>query len=134
MRDDNRTPLPLVEEELVVDKKMVSDGRVVVSTRTKLVEEAQDVELGGAVADVERVPLGIVVDAAPEIRVEGDVTIVPVVEERLIVEKRLVLVEEIRIRRTATFRTEHVEARLRKQHATVERISEDEEAKEIDHG
>ena len=31
------------------------------------------------------------VDAAPQVRTEGDVTIIPVVEEVLVVEKRLVL-------------------------------------------
>lgn len=79
--------------------------------------------------DVERVPVDIVVDAPPEMRREGDVTIIPVVEERLVVEKRLVLVEEIHIRQRTVFQKERVEAELRKQRVTVERINAD-EAKE----
>jgi hypothetical protein len=37
------------------------------------------------------------VDVAPEVRVEGNVTIIPVLEEVLVVEKRLVLKEKLHI-------------------------------------
>ena len=126
--EDNK--LPLVEERLVVAKHDVTDGEVRVRTRTTTETEALDIDLLDEEVDVERVAVGQVVDAIPQVRTEGDVTIVPVLEERLVVEKRLVLVEEIRIRRRSTFRTERVEAELRKQQATVERISEDDHAKE----
>jgi stress response protein YsnF len=43
--------------------------------------------------------MGRMVETAPEIRTESDVTILPVVEEVLVVEKRLVLKEELHIRR-----------------------------------
>ena len=48
-------------------------------------------------------------------------TIVPVLEEVLIVEKRLVLKEELRIRRSRSQETEEIPVRLRKQRAVVER-------------
>jgi stress response protein YsnF len=57
-------------------------------------------------------------------RIEGDTTIIPVVEEILVVEKRLVLVEEIRIRQVATTDEVSIPVTLRKQTATVERIDE----------
>ena len=47
--------------------------------------------------DVQRVPVNRVLDAPAETRVEGDVTIIPIMEERLKVEKQLILREEIRI-------------------------------------
>jgi Domain of unknown function (DUF2382) len=47
--------------------------------------------------DVQRVPVNRILDAPAETRVEGDVTIIPVMEERLKVEKQLILREEIRI-------------------------------------
>ncbi len=43
-------------------------------------------------------PVGRVVDEAPAARAEGDTTIIPVVEERLVVVKQLFLVEEIHVR------------------------------------
>ncbi len=49
---------------------------------------------------VERVPVNRIVDRAPETRQEGDVTIIPVIEEVITVEKRLLLREEVRIRRS----------------------------------
>jgi hypothetical protein len=51
---------------------------------------------------VERVPVNRIVDAVPETRQEGDVTIIPVIEEVITVEKRLLLREEVRIRRSRT--------------------------------
>jgi stress response protein YsnF len=56
---------------------------------------------------VERVPLGVPVDVAPPVREEGDVLIVPVLEEQLVIQTRLILKEELRItrhRRSETFR------------------------------
>lgn len=53
-------------------------------------------------ADVERVPVNRIVDGPVETRQEGDVTIVPVVEEVVTVQRRLLLKEEVRIRRRRT--------------------------------
>jgi stress response protein YsnF len=61
------------------------------------------------------------IDAAPSVRTERGVTIVPVVEERLVVEKRLVLREEIHIRQTTRTQSVEVPVTLRKQYAVVER-------------
>lgn len=58
---------------------------------------------------------------APQVRIEGDVTIVPVMEEVLVIEKRLMLVEEIHIRRVATREDVSIPVELRKQRATIER-------------
>lgn len=132
MHDEKQ--LPLVEEELVVDRKTVSDGRVLVSTHTATVTDFAEICLRDDGVVIERVSLDNVVDAAPQVRIEGDVTIIPMLEERLVVEKRLVLVEEIRIRRTTAIPTERVEAELRKQSVTVERINADKTAQEKSDG
>jgi stress response protein YsnF len=67
------------------------------------------------------VPIDRLVDVAPAIRTEGDVTIIPVVEEILVVETKLVLKEEVHIRRTLTKETVEQSVTLRKQRAIVER-------------
>ncbi len=51
--------------------------------------------------EVERVPLGRVVESAPPVREENGVTIIPVMEEVVVTETRLVLKEELHIRRDA---------------------------------
>lgn len=57
----------------------------------------------------------------PGIRLEGDTTIIPVVEEQLVVEKRLVLVEEIHVvRRTGTM-VQNIPVALRSERAEIER-------------
>ena len=66
-------------------------------------------------------PVGCIVETAPDVRTEGDLTIVPVVEEVLVVEKRLVLKEELHIRRTSQTEVVEVPVTLRKQRAVVER-------------
>ena len=103
--NDDRT-IPLYEEQVAVTKKAVISDRVRVSTsveeRSILVEE--DLERGGL--HVERVAVDRPVQSAPDPRQDGDTLIVSIVEERLVVEKRLFVVEEVRLTRTST--TEHV--------------------------
>ncbi|TQN59155.1 DUF2382 domain-containing protein [Agrobacterium tumefaciens] len=113
--------LSLIEEQLVVDKLAVSDGRVRVSTKTDFVTEIAEARLDSENVEVTRVPIGREVQEAPSVRTDGDVTIVPVMEEILVVEKRLMLVEEIHIRRVATTEDVSIPVELRKQRATVER-------------
>ena len=119
-RDDEGT-LALVEEGLSVGKAKVNTGRVDVRTITDTFQQTVDVELQHDATSVTRVPIGREVAVVPQIRTEGDVTIVPVLEEILVIEKRLFLKEEIHIRRTSE--TEHVESlvTLRRQRAVVER-------------
>ena len=122
---DGRTTevIPLTEEELHLEKRSVAGGKVRVRTVTEVTEEVARATLDGESVEVTRVPVGREVGTAPSVRTEGDVVIVPVLEEVLVVEKRLVLKEELHIRRQATQETVEVPATLRKQRAVVERLS-----------
>jgi uncharacterized protein (TIGR02271 family) len=113
--------IPLIEEELAVEKMVVPDGRVEVRTRTEVEKENLDVDLVQQDVEIERIPLNQVVDAAPPVRTEGETTIIPVLEERLVVTKQLILVEEIRMTRKSSVHTQSVSAELRKQRVSVER-------------
>lgn len=117
--------LPLVEERLVVGKRQVESGRVRISLTTEAVAETVRETLRGRHAEVERIPFGHEVTQAPQTRQEGDVLIVPVVEEILVIEKRLVLKEEIHLRfiDSETVVEQAVERRV--QHAKVERLQPD---------
>ena len=128
MADERTTEvIPLIEEELHLEKRSSVTGKVRVRTETEAVEEIARATLDGENVEVTRVPVGREVSAAPAVRTEGDVVIVPVLEEILVVEKRLVLKEELHIRRQV--RTEQVEVpvQLRKQRAIVERLAADED-------
>lgn len=66
-------------------------GRVRGRTETEVVDGLAIADLESSAIEVRRVPIDRVVDTAPDIPVEGDVTIIPVLEEVVMVEKRLIL-------------------------------------------
>lgn len=113
--------IELVAEQLRVGKRRVVTGRVDVRTVTDTVEETVRSTLRGESVEVVHVPVGREVEVAPTIRTEGDVTIIPVLEEVLVVETRLVLKEEIHIRRISRSDTVETTVPLRRQRAVVER-------------
>jgi stress response protein YsnF len=55
------------------------------------------------------------------VRTEGDVTIVSIIEERLVVEKRLFVVEELHLRRTSVVEQVELPTTLRRMSVSVER-------------
>lgn len=117
--------VPLVEEVAHLDVRAVETGRVRVSTHTETVEEVARAELHGEAVEVTRVPVNRpVTGPPPTMRQEGDVTVVPVFEEVLVVETRLVLKEELHIRKRATVEAVEVPVTLRRQSAQVERVEE----------
>jgi hypothetical protein len=71
---------------------------------------------------VERRRIGEPVASAPDVRYEGDTMIIPVLEEVLVVEKRLMLQEEIRVTRHRSAVRTPQRVTLRSEQARVERI------------
>ncbi len=116
--------LEVVEERLAVGKARVAGATVRVSTTTEVVEETAEVELDRYRVEITRVPIGKTVETAPLARVEGDTTIVPVIEERFVVVKQLFLAEELHIRHVVEREVVREPVRLRRQRATVERSGE----------
>jgi uncharacterized protein (TIGR02271 family) len=114
--------VPLLEEELSVSKRVVPKSRVQVSTITREREEVVDELLACEHVEVERTPIGKPIDAMPSVREEGDTIIVPVVEEVLVVERHLLLREEVRIRRVRGTERHQQRVTLRKQEAVVTRL------------
>lgn len=118
---DRETIIPLLEEELSVAKRVVETARVSVSRVTHNHEQMVDEILQHEKVEVERVPMDRPIETMPSIRQEGDVTIIPVVEEVLKVERRLVLKEEVHIRRIKTTERHQERVMLRRQEALVSR-------------
>jgi uncharacterized protein (TIGR02271 family) len=121
--DDDK--LQLFAEELSVSKEMLETGRVRVSTHTHEREAFVDENLAHEHVEIDRIPVGRRVDAIPSVRQEGDTTIVPVVEEVLVVERHLVLKEEVHIKRVRTTERHQEKVTLRHQEAVVTRQSHD---------
>ena len=116
--------IPITEEEAQVSVEPHIEARVRVSTRTSEVEDRVAATLESADVHVTRVPINQFVDVAPDVRSDGDITIIPVLEEVLVVEKRLVLKEEIHVQRIRAAETVEVPVVLRKQVAKIERIDD----------
>lgn len=132
MPEDPEIVIPIVAEELIVDKERVPTGSVRVHRRVETREEKLALPLVRERVDVRRVPIGKVVDGPLPVRKEGDTTIVPVVEEVLVQKTEFRLVEEIRITRTV-IRDHHSETvTLAKQTAEVEKIGPEGESKTLD--
>ena len=113
--------IPLVQEDIVISKHEVETGRVRVRTEVQWHTEHARADLFRNHVEVERVPVGREIEAVPPVREDGDMVIIPVVEEVLVVEKRLVLKEEIRLKRTRTVEQIDEPVRLRVMEAVVER-------------
>jgi stress response protein YsnF len=116
-----RQVVPRVEEELVVEKRERPGATVQVRTHTHEREETIDEVLHDEKVDVRRVPIDRYVDTPASIRKEGDTTIVPVHAEVLIVEKRLLLKEEVHITKRTRERRETQRVSVRSQSADVDR-------------
>lgn len=127
---DGAMAVPLAAEELRVSTRENVTGRVRVRTVLDVTKEMVRQELESEHLTVTRVPVDQLIEAAPPIRTEGDVTIIPIVEEILVVETRLVLKEEVHIRRTSTKEFVEQPVTLRKQRAVVEEIDGDGQAEQ----
>ncbi len=113
--------VPVVEETAVVRKERVAAETVRLHKRVHEEEEVLDVPVQTEAIEVERVPVGRWLDAPAEVRREGDTTVYPVVEEVLVVEKRLRLVEEVRVTRRQETRRVQERVALRREEVVVER-------------
>ena len=113
--------IPLVEERLSVGKRQVETGRVRVHVTVDEHEEMVTQQLMRDDLQVERVPKNVRLTEVPHVRLEGNTTIVPVVEEVVVVEKALMLVEEIHICRRSVAEETQIPVTLRSERATVER-------------
>jgi uncharacterized protein (TIGR02271 family) len=116
--------IPLVEERVSIAKRQVEAGRLRVRISVEEREELVPVELAHDEVEVERIPKNLPLSELPGVRLEGNTTIIPVVEEVVVVEKRLVLVEEIHVRRKTGTETQEIPVTIRSETAAVERDGE----------
>jgi len=125
LEDGQPFMIPVIEEKIKVQKREQLSGiveiRKTVNERTQTVDEpllAQEVE-------VQRVAINRFVDEAVPVRHEDDTMIIPLLEEVLVVEKRLLLREEVHVKtvrrelhnpQEITLREERVEVVRRPDH------------------
>jgi len=119
--DDTRV-IPVIEETLDVQKRQVETGGVRI---TKVVHEREEVVNVPRVREevtVERVTLNRIVDTPVSMRQEGDTLIIPLLEEVTVMEKRLMVKEELRITKRRIEEQASQQVTLRREEVVVERL------------
>lgn len=122
VEDGERRVVPVVEEELDVQKRTVETGRVRITKVAHEREEVVDEPLLREEVNIERVPVNRVVEGPVQVRREGNTLIVPLLEEVLVVEKRLMLKEELHITKRRFETREPRAVTLRTEEANIERV------------
>lgn len=119
--DEEAPVIPVIEEELVTGTRPVRTGSVTVQKHVEKSRKRVEAPLVRDEVEVRHVPVNRVVRAVPEVRQSGDTIIVPVVEEELVITKRLVLKEEIHLVRRRTKERVSRDVELNRERAVVER-------------
>jgi uncharacterized protein (TIGR02271 family) len=117
--------LPVIAEELEVLREKVSTGAVRVRIEPMEAQTPVQLESISEEVDVERVAVGREVEARVEPWHEGDVLVVPVYEETVVLQRRIVLKEELRLRPRRERRAWEETVPLRRDRAQVERRQAD---------
>lgn len=120
--DGGSLVIPVLLETVNVRKRKRITGGVRVTKHVRTSDRIIEPVRAEETVEVERVPVNRQVSEPPPVRQEGDVTIVPILEEVLVVEKRLILREELRITRRHREITERHRVTLRREEVEIERL------------
>ena len=114
--------IPVIEEHLNIDKKTVETGRYKIKKTVSQEEYSEDIPTIHEKVDIQRVQVNKYIDTLPDVRYEGDTTIIPVIKEVVVVEKKLMLVEEIHVTRTNSEVSVKVKDKIRKENIEINKI------------
>jgi stress response protein YsnF len=120
MKGERELVIPEIEETAEIGTRMVETGVVRITKHVHDVERTFHPTLHDQRVRVERVPVNRVIKNPPEVRTEGETTIIPIVEEVMV--KLLLLKEEVRITRENVNKpAEPRDVTLRREEVIVER-------------
>lgn len=125
-QEDLTIKIPVIEEQLFVEKKLVETGKIRISKTVSEQVEPLRIVLKHDEFDVERRTINQYVEALPPaIRHEGDTMIFSILREELVVQKKIVLVEEVRVTKRQSENEETRHVNLRREDIKVERLGPD---------
>jgi uncharacterized protein (TIGR02271 family) len=87
--------IPEIQEFADISKRVIETGTVRITKHVHEVHRTVQPTLHEQRADVKRVPINRIVKTAPPVRIDGDTTIIPVIEE--VVVKLILLTEEVHV-------------------------------------
>jgi uncharacterized protein (TIGR02271 family) len=118
--------IPVVSEEINIHKEERVSGRVRITKTVHEREAVLEESVQREEVNVERVTVNRVVDELTEQYYEGDTLVIPIYTEVLVVEKRLMLAEELRITKHRYEQPVQETVTLHDEEVTVERLDMDE--------
>jgi len=113
--------IPVIEEQVHVDKKVVEKGSVYIYKDVHDEEVSVDIPYSHEEVDIERVPVNQYATDTPPVRYEGDKMIIPVLKEVMVVEKRIMVVEEIHVTKRRIEEHDTQKINLRREEIRVDR-------------
>ena len=124
--------IPVVAEEISIGTEQVTRGVVRVHKHVVSEEKTVDAAVSTEEVVVERLPINQLVEgAAPQVREENGIVIIPVFEEVLVVEKRLLLREEVHLSKRMIRSNVPQTVTLRHEVVDIERSGADESSTPI---
>jgi len=120
MKKKNIPSLNVLQEQVNIDKKIVESGKVVIHKKVHKEDKDVEVPVSHEEVEIKKVTVNKYVTEAPDVRYEGNTTIIPVIKEVAVIEKKLLLVEEIHVIKHVVEQTEEHVVPLRKEEIQVE--------------
>jgi len=120
--DTGEPVLRLHAEDVTISRRTVAGDTVRIGTVTRERDHHINESLAHVRVEVERVLIGRPIAAVPPIRKEGDTTILSVVEEIIVIERRLILKEEVHIRRVHVAERHQESVVVREQSVEISRV------------
>ena len=121
MKSKTQDPsLNILHERINIDKETVVSGKVVIHKDVHEENETITVPVSHEEVEIKKVAINKYVDTPPAVRYDGDTTIIPVIKEVLIVEKKLLLVEEVYVTKHVVTETSEHTVPIRKEEVSVE--------------
>jgi uncharacterized protein (TIGR02271 family) len=118
--DTSSFTIPVVEEVLSTQTRVVELGHVSIRKKVDEYLDERSVPLRHQEVQVERVPIDRIVPELLQPYMDGDVYVVPVIEEEVVVQRQLRLKEELRIRRVVGEHSTTVQTPYRRERVLVE--------------
>lgn len=122
-REENT--IPVIKERIVIDKRSVDSAKVRIAKKVNERNVLLDVTERQDNVQVNRIPIGKIVDVEPTTRHEGETLIIPVLREEIVIEKKVTLVEEIRVTRVKDETTRQVDVILKEEEVSITKESID---------
>ncbi len=120
---DEDHQIKAAEEQAVFGKRREVTGTVRVDIVTRTADQTVEGTLHSEDVDIRHVPVEHWVDGPVPPRQDGDTTIISLVEEVAVVERRLRVFEEIHLTRKSTTRTVQQQVPVRRQEAVIDRTT-----------